>query len=47
MVTADDEMTTDIAVEGDIEEIERLRKELGLREKGMVYVRGLLESESA
>lgn len=43
MVTADDEMTTDIIVEGDKEEIERMRKELQLMEKGKVYVKGLLE----
>jgi hypothetical protein len=30
MVTADDEMTTDIILEGDIEEIERFRKVNGL-----------------
>uniref|UniRef100_A0A7S0S0U4 Uncharacterized protein n=1 Tax=Chlamydomonas leiostraca TaxID=1034604 RepID=A0A7S0S0U4_9CHLO len=44
MVTADDEQTTDITIEADIEEIDRFRKELGLVEKGMVYVKGLLEN---
>ena len=44
MVTADDEQTTDIVVEGDDEEAERLRKELGFAEKGKVYVKGLLEN---
>jgi hypothetical protein len=44
MVTADDDMTTDIVVEGDDEEIDRMRKELGLFEKGMEYVKGILES---
>jgi hypothetical protein len=43
MVTADDDMTTDILVEGDVEEIERMRRELNLIEKGMVYVKGVLE----
>ncbi|GLC49810.1 hypothetical protein PLESTB_000311100 [Pleodorina starrii] len=44
MVTADDEKTTDIVVEGDKEEIERFWKELGLVEKGKVYVKGMLEA---
>lgn len=43
MVTSDDEQTVDIVCEGDIEEIERMRKELGLVEKGMVLVKGILE----
>jgi hypothetical protein len=43
MVTSDDETVTDIMVEGDKEEIERLRQELELWEKGKVYVKGLLE----
>lgn len=43
MVTADDDLTTDIVVEGDDEEIERFRRELDLGEKGMVRVKGLLE----
>lgn len=43
MVTSDDESTTDILVEGDKEEIDRLRKELGLNEKGKVYVKGIFE----
>lgn len=42
MVTADDEKTTDITVEGDKEEIERFWKELGLVEKGKVLVKGML-----
>ncbi|GLI71590.1 hypothetical protein VaNZ11_016830 [Volvox africanus] len=44
MVTSDDEKTTDIVVEGDKEEIERFWKELGLVEKGKVYVKGMLEA---
>lgn len=43
MVTADDDQTTDIVVEGDEEEIDRMRRELGLVEKGMEYVKGILE----
>lgn len=43
MVTADDESTIDIVVQGDEEEITRMTKELQLKEKGMVYVPGLLE----
>lgn len=45
MVTSDDDKTTDITVEGDEEELDRLSKELGLMEKGKVYVKGLFERE--
>lgn len=44
MLTSDDEKTVDILVQGDEEEIERMTKELGLFEKGKVYVPGLLEA---
>lgn len=44
MVSSDDEMTTDIIIEGDIEEINRFHTQLNLREKGMVYVKGILET---
>ena len=44
MVIADNEETTDIIIEGDIEEITRLSKELDLVEKGMIRVKGLLET---
>uniref|UniRef100_A0A7S1CVW9 Uncharacterized protein n=1 Tax=Picochlorum oklahomense TaxID=249345 RepID=A0A7S1CVW9_9CHLO len=43
MTTSDDDKTTDITVQGDEEEIERFRKELDLYEKGMEYVKGILE----
>jgi len=43
MTTADDDKTTDITVQGDEEEIDRFRKELELYEKGMEYVKGILE----
>ena len=38
-----DELTSDIVVQGDDEEIERFQKTLDLREKGMVFVKGILE----
>lgn len=44
IVTEDDEMTADIIVQGDDEEVERFQKTLDLREKGMIYVKGILES---
>ena len=44
MVTSDDEQTTDIIAEGDKEEIERMRQELALWEKGKIYVKGILEN---
>lgn len=44
MVTAEDDKTTDIIIEGDIEEITRLSKELDLIEKGMVRVKGIFET---
>jgi K+/H+ antiporter YhaU regulatory subunit KhtT len=43
MIASDDEKTIDVVVQGDDEEIERMTKALGLKEKGMVYVPGLLE----
>ena len=43
MVTADDDLTTDVIVEGDVEEIERMRRDLNLVEKGKIYVKGILE----
>jgi len=43
MVTSDDDMETDIIVQGDAEEIERFWKTLGFAEKGMVYVEGIMK----
>ena len=43
MATSDDDKVTDIIVEGDEEEIDRFRRELDLYEKGMEYVKGILE----
>ena len=45
MVTADDDMTTDVIVEGDVEEIERMRRDLNLMPKGLIYVKGILEKD--
>ena len=39
-------LTALFAVQGDEEEITRMTKELNLREKGMVYVPGILEGET-
>jgi acylphosphatase len=44
MVATDDDANVDIVVQGDEEEITRMTRELGLKEKGMVYVPGILES---
>lgn len=44
MVLADDESSVDVVLQGDDGEIDRLRKEMNLMEKGMVYVKGILES---
>ncbi|KAG6558153.1 hypothetical protein Mapa_000334 [Marchantia paleacea] len=43
MVVSDDETSTDVILQGDDEQIDRLRRELELMEKGMVYVKGLFE----
>lgn len=43
LVVADDEKTADVIIQGDDEEVNMLRKELNLMEKGMVYVKGILE----
>lgn len=43
MVIADDAASTDVIVQGDDEQVDQLRRELALMEKGMVYVKGLLE----
>jgi hypothetical protein len=42
MTTADDDSVTDISIEGDAEEADRMAKTLGLFEKGKVYVKGIL-----
>lgn len=43
IVISDDEKTADVIIQGDDEELERLRRELGLMEKGMEYVKGVFE----
>lgn len=43
IVTSDDELLTDIIIEGDAEEIARCSRELGLTPKGMIRVEGILE----
>lgn len=45
MIASDDDKTIDIVVQGDDEEIERMTKALQLKEKGMVYVPGILERQ--
>ena len=55
IVTADDEQTSDIIIEGDsvrrtptrFNQFERCSKELKLVEKGKIYVKGLLETADA
>lgn len=42
--TSDDDRVTDLTVEGDDQELERLQSELGLYEKGKIYVKGLFEN---
>lgn len=42
IITTDDEMISDVIVQGDDEEIERFQQTLDLREKGMVYVKPIL-----
>jgi len=44
IVTEDDEMTCDITVQGDDEEVERFQRTLDLREKNMIYVKGIFDS---
>ena len=41
IVTEDDESISDVTVQGDDEEVERFQKAHDLREKGMVYVKGI------
>lgn len=43
MTVADDGSLSEIIVQGDEQQVEEMRKELQLSEKGMVYVRGILE----
>ncbi|GFP78820.1 hypothetical protein PHJA_000025500 [Phtheirospermum japonicum] len=43
MMVADDGTLSEIIVQGDDQQVEQMRKELQLSEKGMVYVKGLFE----
>lgn len=47
IVTADDDRTTDVTIEGDAQEIERCARELDMVEKGKIKVKGILEPSSA
>lgn len=44
-MVVEDEKVSEIIVQGDDQQIEQMRKELKLSEKGMVYVKGLFERE--
>lgn len=43
MMVGDDGALSEIIVRGDDEQVEQMRKELRLSEKGMVYVKGIFE----
>jgi len=43
IITEDDETLSDVIVQGDEEEVDRFQKTLDLREKGMIYVKGILQ----
>ena len=44
IVTEDDESASDVIVQGDEEEVERFQKTLDMREKGMIYVKGVFDA---
>lgn len=44
LITEDDELITDVVVQGDDEEVDRFQRTLNFNEKGMVRVKGLFES---
>lgn len=43
ILVGDDGKLSEIIVRGDDQQVEQMRKELQLSEKGMVYVKGLFE----
>lgn len=43
MIVIDDGTQSEVVVQGDDQQVEQMRKELQLSEKGMVYVKGLFE----
>lgn len=44
MMVGDDGNISEIVVRGDDEQVEQMRKELQLSEKGMIYVKGIFET---
>lgn len=45
MIVGEDGTLSDVVVQGDDQQVEQMRKELQLNEKGMVYVKGILERQ--
>lgn len=43
MLVAEDGTLSEIVVQGDDQQVDQMRKELKLSEKGMVYVKGIFE----
>lgn len=43
MMVGDDGNISEIIVRGDDQQVEQMRKELRLSEKGMIYVKGIFE----
>lgn len=43
MVVADNGTLSEIIVQGDDQQVDRMRRELQLTEKGMIYVKGIFE----
>lgn len=43
MMVGEEGTLSEIIVQGDDQQVEQMRKELQLNEKGMVYVKGLFE----
>lgn len=43
MIVIDNGTQSEVVVQGDDQQVEQMRKELQLSEKGMVYVKGLFE----
>lgn len=43
MLMAEDGTVSEIVVQGDDQQVEQMRRDLQLSEKGMVYVKGIFE----
>lgn len=43
MMVADDGTLSEITVQGDDQQVDQMRRELQLNEKGMIYVKGIFE----